>query len=103
VGGTTHERREFVFGDVEIGGDLRTSGAAVEFGLEARPGVTGPCDVIAGIDGKPDGAGRIGDAALDGLADPTGRVRRKFETLTPIELVDSTEQPEIPLLDEVKE
>jgi hypothetical protein len=59
--------------------------------------------VIARVDGQPDGAGGFGDAAVDGLADPPRRIRRKLETLAPLELVHSTQQPEIPLLDEVKE
>jgi hypothetical protein len=103
VGGTVHERRELVFGNVEFGGDLGSSGTALELGLEASPDVTGPHDVIAGMHRQPDGAGGIGDAPLDGLADPPRRIRRELEALAPLELVHRAQQPEVPLLDEVKE
>jgi hypothetical protein len=99
VGRAAHERRELVFGKVEFCGDFGSGGAALEVGLEASPGVTGPHDVIAGMHGNPDGAGGIGNAAVDGLADPPRRIRRELEALAPLELVHSAQQPEVPLLD----
>ena len=36
------ERGELVFGNVEFGGDLGSSGTALELGLQASPGVADP-------------------------------------------------------------
>src|SRR5437660_1289835 len=59
--------------------------------------------VVAGVSGEPDGAAGVGDAALDRLADPPGRVGRELEALPPVELLDRVHQPEVALLHEVEE
>ena len=50
-----------------------------------------------------DGPAAVGQAALDGLADPEGRVRREAEALAPVELLGGADEAEDALLDEVQE
>ena len=58
---------------------------------------------VAGVHGQPDHARRVGDAALDRLADPPGRVRRELEALAPVELVDRVDEAEVALLHDVEQ
>ena len=46
---------------------------------------------------------RVGDAALDRLADPPRRVRRELEALAPVELVDGVDEAEVALLHDVEQ
>jgi hypothetical protein len=55
------------------------------------------------VHGDPDVARLVRHAALDGLADPPGRVGRELEAATPVELLDGADQAEDALLDQVRE
>ena len=55
------------------------------------------------VGGQPDGAGLVGDAAADRLADPPGGVGGELEALAVVELLDRPHQAEVALLDEVEE
>ena len=55
------------------------------------------------VDGQPDRAARVLEAALDRLADPEGRVGGEAEALAPVELLARADQSEHALLDEVRE
>src|SRR3954468_13707182 len=55
------------------------------------------------VDGEADRPARVLEAALDGLADPEGRVRREAEALAPVELLDRADEAQHPLLDQVAE
>jgi hypothetical protein len=55
------------------------------------------------VDGQPDGAAGIGQAAADRLTDPQGPVGGELEALSPVELLDGADQAEHALLDEVAE
>src|SRR5439155_5851077 len=50
-----------------------------------------------------DGAGLIGDGTGDRLADPPGRVRRKFVPASPFKFIDSLHQTDVAFLNQVKE
>lgn len=53
--------------------------------------------------GDTDGARLIRDRAGDGLANPPGRVGRKFESLGVVKLIHRLDQAEVALLDQVEE
>ena len=55
------------------------------------------------MDGEPDGAAGVRDAAGDGLADPPRRVGGELEALAPVELLDRVHEAEVALLDQVEE
>jgi hypothetical protein len=55
------------------------------------------------VDRQADGAGGVGDAPGDGLADPPRGVGGELEALAPVELLDGVHQAEVALLDEVEE
>jgi hypothetical protein len=55
------------------------------------------------VDGDPNGARLVRNAALHGLPDPPRRVRRELEAAAPVELLDRADQPDDPLLDQVEE
>ena len=83
----------------QLGQRRRAAERAFELGaqLEQRG------EHVAGVHGQPDDARRVGDAALDRLADPPGRVRRELEALAPVELVDGVDQAEVALLHDVEQ
>ena len=89
----------------------RSSSAASSSRLAGRPRrasspaalLLEPCEVVGGVDGQADGAARVGDAALDRLTDPPGRVRGELEALAPVELLDRVDEAEVALLDQVEE
>jgi hypothetical protein len=58
---------------------------------------------LADVHGDPDRARLVGQAALDRLPDPEGRVRRELVALAPVELLGGADQPEDALLDQVEE
>src|SRR5580700_2133686 len=47
---------------------------------------------------QPDGPGRVGEAALDGLPDPPHRVRRELVALGVVELLDRPDQAQVAFL-----
>jgi hypothetical protein len=55
------------------------------------------------VDGDADRPGFVRDAALHRLTDPPCRVRGKLEALAIVELLDGSDQPDDPLLDEVEQ
>jgi hypothetical protein len=55
------------------------------------------------VDGNPDGARPVRDAALHRLADPPGCVRRELVAAPPVELLDCANQPDDALLDQVEQ
>jgi hypothetical protein len=68
--------------------------------------VTGAGDLLLALDDvhrDPDRPRLVRDAALHGLADPPGRVRRELEPLAVVELLDRADQPDDPLLDQIEQ
>ncbi|MNP15642.1 hypothetical protein D3C76_1080090 [compost metagenome] len=55
------------------------------------------------MDRQANGAGLVHDRPLDGLANPPGRIGREPETTLRVELLDSTDQPQVALLDQVEQ
>ncbi len=63
-------------------------------------------ELVDGLDhvhGNTDGTGLVGDSARNGLTDPPRGVRGELEALLVVELLDSTNQTEVALLDQVQE
>ena len=58
---------------------------------------------LGDVGGQADGAPAVGQAALDGLADPQGRVGGEAEALAPVELLGGADEAQDALLDEVEE
>ena len=84
-------------------GQLVERGRTTEARLEARALLLEPGEVVGRVDRETDGAPGVGDAALDGLADPPRRVRGELEALAPVELLDRVDEAEVALLHEVEE
>src|SRR5215213_2038583 len=55
------------------------------------------------VHGDPDRPRLVRDTALNRLADPPRRVRRELEPAAPVELLDSADQPDDALLDQVEQ
>src|SRR5438128_1981936 len=85
------------------GRQLGERGVASQLGLQAVARLLDPGQLVAGVDRQTDGAGRVGDASLHGLANPPGGVRRELEALAPVELLDGVDQAEVALLDEIQQ
>src|SRR6188508_3446561 len=54
------------------------------------------------MDGKADGSTLLCQSTRDRLLDPPRRVRRELEAHRVVELLDRTDEPEVPLLDQVE-
>ena len=78
-------------------------GGASELRFKAGSRVADLPELVAGEQRKQNGVRSVGDAPLDRLADPPGRVGRELEAFAPVELVDGAEQAEVSLLHEVEE
>ena len=66
----------------------------------------GARDLLLALDDvhrDPDRPRLVRDAALDGLADPPGRIGGELEALAVVELLDRPDQPDDPLLDQVEQ
>jgi len=62
-----------------------------------------PSDGLGGVDRQADGPAGVGDAPMDRLADPPCGVGRELEALSPVELLDGVEKPEVAFLHEVEQ
>src|SRR6267143_555284 len=60
-------------------------------------------DGLDHVDRDADGPRLVGDGARDGLTDPPRRVGRELVALAVVELLDRTDQTDVPFLDEVEE
>src|SRR5262249_49569730 len=66
----------------------------------------GPRDLLLAlddVDGNANCSRLVRDAALHGLSDPPRRVRRELVAASPVELLDGTNEPDDPLLDQVEQ
>ena len=61
-----------------------------------------PSDLVRDVDRQADRPALVGERARNCLADPPGRVRRKLVAELVVELLHCTDQPEVPLLDQVE-
>ena len=89
--------------ELGLGRQLGERRRAAERAFELRAHLEQRGEHVAGVHGQPDHARRVGDAALDRLADPPGRVRRELEALAPVELVDGVDEAEVALLHDVEQ
>src|SRR5512133_17656 len=58
---------------------------------------------VGDVHRDPDGPRLVGHPALNGLADPPGRVRRELEAAAPVELLHRADQADDSLLDQVEQ
>jgi hypothetical protein len=59
--------------------------------------------LVGDVHGQPDRPSLIGERARDRLPDPPGRVRRQLVPEPVVELLDGTDEAEVPLLDQVEQ
>ncbi len=71
--------------------------------FEVAHGAQHEVDFLDHMHRQPDGARLVHDRALDGLADPPGRIGREAEAALGIEFFQRVDQAEIALLDQVEE
>ena len=103
VGGHPLGLDDLVGGQAALSGDLLDRRLAPEG--SGQPGGR-PCHLGDGLDhvhGHTDGAALVGDGTADRLADPPGGVCRELEALAVLELLDSPDEAQVPLLHEVEE
>ena len=74
-----------------------------ELGSELLLGAQDLALALEDVDRDADRARLVGDAALNRLADPPGRVGRKLVAAPVVKLLGGADQPEHPFLDQVEE
>src|ERR687888_620810 len=84
-------------------GDLLVRRLVTELGRELTLDAPDLARALGHVNGEPDGAARVLQPALDGLADPERRVSREPEPLAPVELLHGPDEAEHALLNEVAE
>ncbi len=103
VDGVTEHLDDLVERQLGLAGQLGQRRRAAERALELGAHLEQRGEHVAGVHGQTDDASRVGDAALDRLADPPGGVRRELEALAPVELVDRVDEAEVALLHDVEQ
>ena len=88
---------------VGLVGDLLERRLAAEHRPERALGAVHLLQPLDDVHGHPDRARLVGERPRDRLADPPGRIGRELEAAAPVELLDSPDQPERALLDQVEE
>ena len=97
------ELRDAQRGQIRLGRDLVERRVAAELLAERAPGPLDAAHLVGDVDGQADRPALLGQRALNGLANPPGRVRRELEAHRPVELVDRAHEAEVPFLDQVEE
>src|SRR6266542_6345001 len=92
-----------LLGDVQLVGKLAVARFAAELLIELAADALQLVHLLYQVHGQPDRARLVGHRAADRLADPPGGVCRELEALGVVELLDSTDQAEVALLDQVEE
>ena len=84
-------------------GQLLLRRVAAQLDLEPARGPAELLLALDDVDGHANRARVVGDGALNGLANPPGRVRGELEAAAPVELLDGAVETQRALLDEVEE
>src|SRR4051812_12246982 len=94
---------ELAEADVCLFGDLLVRGRAPQAHRQVAVGARDLPLALADVHREPDRPALVREAALDGLADPEGRVRGELVALAPVELLRRADQAQNALLDQVEE
>src|SRR5438477_10202708 len=98
-----HDLADLVGGDEHALGDLFRGRFAAELLEQATRHADELVDRLDHVDRDADRPRLVRDRAGDRLADPPRRIRRELVALAVVELLDRTDEADVPLLDEVQE